>query len=170
LNRRELRDASRAMSFGQRAALMSGPTRDKDFVDSVLEQAAWVSGINTYDPGELELYEAAKAERLRDLHGPLIDQIEERDAVESEARMILDVARDDLKLHSGMEDRAFADFAKPIENRDSAPWLKRFTENGVEVVRVVDLENHGARIATEREILDGKFYKDHAEYLADRAA
>jgi hypothetical protein len=35
---------------------------------------------------------------------------------------------------------------------------------------VIDVANHGARIATEREILDGKFYKDHAEYLADRAA
>jgi hypothetical protein len=48
--------------------------------------------------------------------------------------------------------------------------LRRFTEDGREVIRVVDLENHAARIATEREILDGKFYKDHTEYLADRAA
>jgi len=48
--------------------------------------------------------------------------------------------------------------------------LKRFTEDGREVIRVIDLGNHGARIATEREILDGKFYKDFAEYQADRGA
>ena len=81
--RRELRDRAVAMTFGQKAALMSGSTRD--FVDAVLEQAAWVSGFDTFNPNELELYEAAKAERLRDLHGQLIGQIEERDAVEREA-------------------------------------------------------------------------------------
>ena len=69
MNRRELRDASRAMTFGQRAALMSGPNRDPDFIDAVLEHEAWVSGIDVYNPNELQVYEAAKQERLRDLHG-----------------------------------------------------------------------------------------------------
>jgi phosphoribosylformimino-5-aminoimidazole carboxamide ribonucleotide (ProFAR) isomerase len=69
-----------------------------------------------------------------------------------------------------MDDRTFTEFSTPIMNKQGAPWLKKFTENGIEVIRVVDLENHRARAATEREILDGKYYKDHAEYLADRAA
>jgi hypothetical protein len=85
--------------------------------------------------------------------------------------MIADIARVDLQLHSGIDDpRVFGEFVRPIESKVNAPWLRRYTEEGREVTRVIDLENHGARIATEREILDGKYYRDHAEYLADRAA
>jgi hypothetical protein len=69
-----------------------------------------------------------------------------------------------------MEPRVFAEFVKPVEAKQNAPWLRRFTEDGREVIRVVDLENHRARIATEDEIRDGQFFKDHAEYLAARAA
>jgi hypothetical protein len=170
--RRELRDASRAMPFGRRAALMSGPTRSIAFIDAILEfeNDPWMCGVDVFNPNELQVFEAAKEERLRDLHGPLLDAIAERDAVESEARMILDVARNDLKLHSGMDDRVFADFAKPIDNGQNSVWLKKFTEDGREVIRVIDVANHGAHVASEREILDGKYYRDHADYLADRAA
>jgi hypothetical protein len=171
--RRELRDASRAMSFGQRAALMSGPTRDKDFVDAVLEQAAWVSGFNTYDPGELALYEGAKAERLRDLHSPLLDQIEERDAVEREARMILDVARADLAADSGLEPREFEAEIKHVETGVNALWLKRDRDsNGNEVIYVLVPEGGGFRgkIASPEEVQNGHFFQSHEEYQASRAA
>jgi hypothetical protein len=177
MNRRELRDAARAMPFGRRAALMSGPTRSLAFVDALLEFAddPWIAGINIHDPGEREIFEMVKQERLRDFHGPLIDTIAERDGVESQAKMILDVARNDLKMHSGLEDRAFADVAKPIESKVGAHWLKKSTDlNGNERIVVLDLAPlPGAptsRWATPDEIRDGKFYKDHAEYLADRAA
>jgi hypothetical protein len=40
-NRRELREASRSMTFGQRAIHMAGKTRDVDFIDAILEQPAW---------------------------------------------------------------------------------------------------------------------------------
>ena len=36
MNRREIRDASRAMTSGQRAAKLSGPTRSVAFIDAVL--------------------------------------------------------------------------------------------------------------------------------------
>jgi hypothetical protein len=95
--RRELRDRSVAMSFGQKTALMSGPTRDPNFVDAVLEQAAWVSGFNVHDPNELALYEAAKQERLRDLNGELMTALEARASTESEIAMIVNVVRNDLE-------------------------------------------------------------------------
>jgi hypothetical protein len=173
LNRRELRDAARAMTFGQRAALLSGPTRDKNFVDAVLEQAAWVSGINTYDPGELALYEGAKAERLRDLHGPLLDQIEERDAVEREAQMILDVARVDIQNYSGLESREFEAEAKAVESGIGAHWLKREKDfSGVERIYVLVPDGGGFRgeIASADQVRDGHYFKSHEEYLAARAA
>jgi hypothetical protein len=59
---------------------------------------------------------------------------------------------------------------KPITTRQIAPWL---VKNGDSVVRVRP-EKFGTpelnQPATEDEIRDGKFYKDQAEYLADRAA
>jgi hypothetical protein len=95
--RRELRDRAASMNFGQRAALLSGPTRDTNFVDAVLEQAAWVSGFNIHNPNELELYEEAKQSRLRDLNGPLMDALEARAGVESEIAMVVYVVRNDLE-------------------------------------------------------------------------
>jgi hypothetical protein len=46
------------------------------------------------DPTELKLYEDAKQERDRELNGPLLDTIAERDSTESEVRdLIIAVAR-----------------------------------------------------------------------------
>jgi hypothetical protein len=172
--RRELRDAARVMSLGQRAALMSGPARDVNFIDAVLEQPAWVSGINTYDPGELALYEGAKAERLRDLHAPLLDAIAERDAVESEAQMILDVARGDIAADSGLQSREFADVCKQIESGIGAPWTKKTTKiDGTEQVILFEPQPDGTvrnRPATPDEARDGREYADLQSYLASRAA
>jgi hypothetical protein len=97
MTRRELRDRAALMSFGQRAALMSGPTRDTNFIDAVLEQAAWVSGFNVHNPNELELYEEARQSRLRDLNGPLMTALEARASVESEIAMVIDIVRNDLE-------------------------------------------------------------------------
>jgi hypothetical protein len=171
LNRRELRDRSVLMNFGQRAGLMTGPNRDKDFVDAVLEHEPWVSGIDKYNPNELQIYEAAKLERMRDLQGPLLDAIAERESTLSDAAMIVAVARVDIQGNSGLEIRDFEALAAPIESKVGAPWLKRFKDaEGNEIIHVVDLEAHVARVATPDQVRDGKFYVDHAEYLADRAA
>lgn len=69
LNRRELRDASRAMTSGQRAGHMSGEKRSVAFIDALLEfvDDPWLSGIDIFNPNELQVFEAAKEERLRDL-------------------------------------------------------------------------------------------------------
>jgi hypothetical protein len=97
MNRRELRDRSASMNFGQRAALTSGPRRSVEFIDALLEQPAWVSGIDTDNPNELELYEEAKQSRLRDLNGPLMNALEARAGVESEITMIVNMVRNDLE-------------------------------------------------------------------------
>jgi hypothetical protein len=175
LLRKEVRDASRAMTAGQRAAKLAGPTRSKAFIDAVLEfdEDPWMSGVNVFDPGEVAIFEEAKAERLRSLFGPLLDQIAERDGVESQAKMILDVARADLKLHSGMDDRVFADFAKQVDSGTGAQWLKRDKDaNGNEVIYVLVPEGGGFRgqIADAETVRNGHFFKDYEEYQAARAA
>jgi hypothetical protein len=95
--RRELRDRAASMNFGQRAALMSGPTRDTNFIDALLEQPAWVSGIDLRNPNEAEQYEEAKQSRLRDLNGELMTALEARASVEAEIAMVIDIVRIDLE-------------------------------------------------------------------------
>jgi hypothetical protein len=161
LRRQEIRTVLRGMDEGQRAVLLAS---NPEFIDSMLEQPALSGAVPN------QIIEAAKKERLAGLFGPQLLEIEEMEKIVAEGNMIADLARNDLQLHSGMEPRAFGEFVKPTESKANAPWLKKYNEDGKEVVRVIDLQTHGAHIATEREILDGKFYKDHAEYLADRAA
>jgi hypothetical protein len=164
LARRELRDASRAMTSGQRAGHMAGPTRSVAFVDALLEFAddPWMAGVDVFNPNELEIFEAAKQQRLRDFHGAVLDTIAERESTEIEAAMVPAVARVDIQDASKLASKDFEAIARRIESKIDGPWLKRFTENGIEVIRVVDLENHAARIATPDEIRDGKFYKVHS--------
>jgi hypothetical protein len=97
LLRREMRDRSVAMTPGQRAGLLTGPGRSVEFIDALLEAQPWVSGINVHEKGEIDIYEAAKQERLRDLNGPLLDALEARASVEAEITMVLDIVRGDIE-------------------------------------------------------------------------
>jgi hypothetical protein len=161
LRRQEVRTVLRGMDEGQRAVLLAS---NPEFIDSMLEQPALSGAVPN------QIIEAAKKERLAGLFGPQLAEIEELETTIAEANMIANLAHNDLKLHSEMNDRTFTEFVKPIEARVGALWLKKFIEGGVEVIRVIDVANHGARVATEREILDGKYYADFAAYQADRAA
>jgi hypothetical protein len=93
LNRRELRDRSLTMTFGQRTMRMKG---DKAFRDSVLEMPAWVSGFNESEPNELALYEEGKEEQRRDLNGPLMTALEARASTETEIMMVANIVRNDI--------------------------------------------------------------------------
>ena len=117
-----------------------------------------------------DIVAAAKEKRLAGMFAPQLAEIAAMEETIAEANMIADLARVDLQSSSGMEPAVFAEFVKPVETKQNAPWLKKFTENGVEIVRVIDVADHRAHVASEREILDGKYYRDHAEYLADRSA
>jgi hypothetical protein len=170
MRRQELRAALRMMSSGQRALHLTNPA----FADAMLEMPPVLSGLHPVEgqPGEdASLVETTKEQRLGSLFARELAEIEEMEKIVAEGNMVADLARVDLKLHSGIDDqRVFEEFVKPIEAKQNAPWLKKFTEDGREVIRVVDLETNRAHAASEREILDGKFYKDLAEYQADRAA
>ncbi len=76
-----------------------------------------------------------------------------------------------MAVRSGLQTHQFEQFVKPIETKVNAPWLRQEKNHaGEERIIVVDLERHTGRPATPDEIRDGKFYKDHAEFLQDRAA
>jgi hypothetical protein len=148
----------------------------------MLEQPAVLSGLflaedfkGTISPEiqrDRDIVAAAKEKRLAGMFGRELEEITALEQTIAEANMIADLARGDLKLHSGMDDpRVFEEFVKPIEAKQNAPWLRKEKDfDGNERVIVIDVQNHRSRVATEREILDGKYYASHQEYLADRAA
>ena len=75
--------------------------------------------------------------------------------------------------HSGLDDRAFADFAKQVESGIGAHWLKRDKDAaGNEVIYVLVPEGGGFRgqIADAETVRNGHFFKDYEEYQAARAA
>ncbi len=164
LRRQELRATLRSMDAGQRAVLLAG---NPAFADAMLEQPPALSGLL---PNETKLVDDTKKARLAGLFAPQLAEIEELKGTIKDANMVIDLAQVDLKLHSGMDDRTFIEFVKPIEMKQGAPWLVRATEEGKEVIRAIDVETHLAPTATPDQIRDGKFYKDFAEYQADRGA
>jgi hypothetical protein len=175
LRRQELRAALRMANAGQRAMLLE----DENFADSLLEQPAALSGLQPQQIGtdknqgnqDFLLVEAVKKRRLESLFAPQLAEIDAMEKTIAEANMIADLARVDLQSNSGMDSRVFAEFVKPVESKQNAPWLRKDKDwDGNERTIVIDVQNHRSHVASEREILDGKFYRDHAEYLADRAA
>jgi hypothetical protein len=163
LHRQESRVILRTVDAGQRALLSLIP----EFADALLERPPIVSG---FGPNETFIVEAARKERLAGLYGPELAEKEELDKTIAEANGIFDLALVDLKLHSGMDDRAFTEFVTPIMTRRNAPWIM---QSGDSVVRVRPEKRGTSELhqpATPDEIRDGKFYKSESEYLADRAA
>jgi hypothetical protein len=175
MNRREIRDASRAMTFGQRAAKLSGSARSVAFIDAVLEHVddPWMSGIDIFNPNELQVFEEAKQSRLQDIHGPLLSTIAAREAVESEALMVANVVLGDLAADSRLDPREFEAEVKHVESGTGSVWLKRSTDaNGHEVIYELVPEGGGFRgqIASPDALQNGHFFASHEEYLAARAA
>jgi hypothetical protein len=62
-----------------------------------------MSGIDNFAPDQQEIFKVAREERLRDLHAPLMDEISQREAVEAEVAMVVNVVRNDLAHDSGLE-------------------------------------------------------------------
>jgi hypothetical protein len=180
LRRQELRSVLRSMNADQRAMHLNDPS----FCDAMLELPALASGLFLAEDfngpvlaeiqRDRDIVAAAKEKRLAGMFAPQLAEIEEMEKTIAEANMIADIARVDLQGNSGMDSRVFAEFVRPIEAKRNAHWLKKTLDlNGVERTIVLDLTplsgHPTSRWATPDEIRDGKYYKDHAEYLADRA-
>jgi hypothetical protein len=76
-----------------------------------------------------------------------------------------------VRLEVGVHDqRKFNELAAPVEAKHVAPWLKRGLQDGVEVIRVVDLEKGVERLATPAEIESGVYFKNYDDYIRKDAA
>jgi hypothetical protein len=89
------------------------------------------------------------------------------EAVESSVEGV----REEIRLEVEINDPAkFNALAAPVEAKHSAPWLRRGVEDGVEVIRVVDLEKGVERQATPEERAAGIIAETLDEYTQKRAA
>jgi len=105
---------------------------------------------------------------LRARHGEALDQLEQLDEAISVADRAVRMAREEIAQDSGVDLAKFDAAAKPNE-KPAGPWLKKYQENGAEVVRVLrwsaDPNTGGTMsIPTEEELQTGQFYKDIHEY------
>jgi hypothetical protein len=164
LRRQELRQTLRSMNdAGQRALLIEDP----QFADALLEQPPALSGLL---PAEQFIVDQAREKRLASLYGPQLEEIAALEQTVAEARSIADIARNDLKLHSAMDDRTFTEFVRPIENRMDAPWLAKSGDSIVRVRPELKGTPQLHQAATPEEIREGIFFESEAAYQASRAA
>jgi hypothetical protein len=175
--RMELRQTLKTADPGQRTLLLAKPA----YADALLETEPEASGlflaedfkgtISAEIQRDRDIVAAAKEKRLEGLFSAELAEIAELKETIDGANMIADLALVDMKLHAGMDDRAFAEFTAPIMNRRNAPWLVKIGDGAVMRVRPEKIgtpELH--QPATPEEIADGVFFKDEAEFRASRAA
>jgi hypothetical protein len=119
--RAEIRDKSYDMTPLERMGQLAGPDRIAYF-DAVSEQPLFWSGFR--EKGELDVYAAAKAQRLAELHGPLQAIIAEHEGTEREILMIDNMVRNDLasdSVDAGLSREDFEAAAKAFESKADAP-------------------------------------------------
>jgi uncharacterized protein YdaT len=165
LGRQEIRQALRGMSLGDRAGLLLGDGADPRWIDAVLEQPPLLSGTPP------ELYDQAKVSRLESLFQKEIAQGEDLDQQISEGDAALTIARQDVARAADLPEHEFNKISEEIESKKNAVWLRREKDiHGNETVVVVPLKGGAARLASAEEAREGKYYPNHAAWLADRAA
>jgi hypothetical protein len=165
LLRQEMRAAVRNMGLAERAAILMGEKADPAFVDSILEASPILSGV------EPLMFEQIREHRLETLFSAESAQAESLTTEIEEAQAILELARQDVATASGLQPYEFEAIQKQVAERKDAVWLKRERNmSGDEVVLVVPPKGGAARPASVEEQREGKFYPNHAAWLADRAA
>ena len=110
-------------------------------------------------------------------HGDALAELQELEGAIEAAEFVVETARDEVRLETGVSDaHKFDELAAPIEQKTNAPWLKKYNENGKEVVRRLDWdyekETGSWPLATPADLETGVFCKTWDEYnkVTNRAA
>jgi hypothetical protein len=110
-------------------------------------------------------------------HGDKIAELKELERAIEVAESAVEAGRDEVRLESAVFDpHKFNELAAPAEAKANAPWLKKFRENGTDVVRRIEIpegqKTGSAPLATPEDIERGVFADDAETYrkLTGRAA
>ena len=101
--------------------------------------------------------------------GDVVAEAQELERAIEVAASAVETGRDEVRLDAGVIDpHQFDRLAAPIENKTAEVWLKKFTDNGVEVVRKMSWDatkNTGSwAVATPTEAENGVFYDSWDDY------
>jgi hypothetical protein len=137
-----------------------------EVVSAILEMPPEFSGVPK-SRHDLMMTRALEAQ-----HGGEIAEISELEEAIATAESAVETGRDEVRLEAGaLDQQKFNDLAAPIEAKHDAPWLRRRKdENGVEEVRVVDLDRGIERVATREETENGIEYRDYEHFMEGKAA
>ena len=70
-----------------------------------------------------------------------IAEITDLEEATTAAESAVETGRDEVRLEAGaLDQQKFNEMAAPIEAKHDAPWLRRRNTNGIEEIRVVDVD------------------------------
>jgi hypothetical protein len=154
-------DRFAAITQKQRDAL----TRNPDALDPIMAEALIaappsLTGISPMHHQQL-IDRALSAQ-----HDNKIAELKELERAIEVTESAVEAGRDEIRLESAVYDpRRFDELAAPVEQKASAPWLRKRKFYGKdEEINVVDLDRHIERPATPEEISAGVFAEDLADY------
>jgi hypothetical protein len=165
-------DRFAAMTQEQRNKLTINPDKlDPIEAEALVTAPASLTGIS-------EIHREMLVDRaLQAQHGDKIAELQTLERAIVAAESAVEAGREEIRLESGVFDpHKFNQLAAPVEQKVSAPWLKKFREGDAEVIRKIVIpegqKTGGAYLATPEDIATGVFADDADTYrkLTGRAA
>ena len=163
MRRQEMRTWLRSLPDKERNRYVAQVDRlDPEMALAITESPAELSGVLSADR-KLLIDRALQAQ-----HGDAIDKVLELERAVEIASHAVEAVRGEIARDIGVLDpHQFNQLAAPHERLATAPYLKKFTEEGVEVTRVMHWTSGNGGIwrkATPEEIAEGIYYPSFEDY------
>jgi hypothetical protein len=135
--RAEMRDFLRSKSQAERDAYIraNAENLDPQMALAVMEMPAELSGISTVQRDAL-IERALEAQ-----HGDALKEVQELERGIEIAERAVQLGREEIIREAEADPHQFNQLAEPFERAAGANWLKKYRENGEEVVRVMKWDN-----------------------------
>ena len=176
LRRREIREFLKAMPPKDRNAFVTKnrENMDPDMALAIVEMPAAFSGVLEMDRNQL--IDAA----LQAQHGEAMKDLVQLERAIEITESAVETGRDEARLATGLSPHDFGKRAAPFEQKAVGPkhWLKKQTEGGKEVIRVIYEGPTGignnvgllGRAATADEIENGEYFANVDEWRRANSA
>jgi len=162
--RAEMRDFLRSKPRAERDAYIreNAEKLDPQMALAVMEMPAELTGISIVQRDAL-IERALEAQ-----HGEALKHVQELERGIELAERAVQLGREEIIKESEADPHQFNELAEPFEKAAGANWLKKFQENGEEVVRVsrwnaTRTEGTWAK-ATPEELENGVYFANFEEY------
>ena len=143
-------------------------TRNPDALDPIEAEALVTAPVSLTGISEIHRQQLVDRALLAQ-HGDKIAELQTLERAIEAAESAVEAGREEIRLESGVFDpHKFNELAAPAEAKANAPWLKKFRENGTDVVRRIEIpegqKTGSAPLATPEDIERGVFADDAETY------